>query len=377
MANGDYSGWAFKELTPGSSASTQTAQSQPDPLIGQHSPEDYATLTSQQAIQRMHDQGLMPDVGKAQDIFTTALARAQDYQKTQAEKLQQLLPTIQTATGKESLVTLEAKERAQVAEQQKQIEAGPGALAIATAQTSAGKPGYVAPLPEADQQMLDTLTRGYNAVNDLGDSFNYMMSGKPKVDKDGHPVTPPPGVGGQWRSLGGRLAWYGDASSQSALNFARQREAAFIPISRAVMGEVGATPAKQQMVELSLEKGLPHVQDDEETGNNQIFNYKKSIMEQLQTLYNNRSGNYDTSKISEAIARYNSDFMSPTTQAWNPIQTSKTVALGSSNVAQNVYDNVNKGALAGMNNPQPAVTPQPQETPIIGMPGQSGASGSW
>lgn len=373
--NGDFSGWSFKEVTPPSGSPTASqAQSQADPQLGRYSPQDYASLVTQQAIQRMHDQGLMPEVGKAQDTFTTALNRALDFQKTQAEKLAEVSPTIQTSTGLKSPLVVAEQQKAAVALQKEQIEAGPGAVAQAAENVAAGKPGQVKPLPEADQQKLDMLTQGYNSVNDLSSSFNYMMSGKPQATKDGTPVQGPQlGTGGQWRSLGGHLRWFADATSSSALNFDRQREQSMIPIARAVLGEVGATPTKAQMVDMALQMGLPRIQDDEETGNNQIFNYKRTIMEQLQTLRDNRAGNYDTSKIDAAIARYNSDFISPTTQAWNPIQTSKGVALGNSQVAQNVMDNVNKGALAGMNNnAQPAVTPQPTPlpTPAVGMFGQ-------
>lgn len=383
MANGDLSGWSFQELTPSSTATAPANQPQVEPQIGQHTPEDYATLTTQQAIQRMHDQGLMPEVGKAQDIFTTALARAQDYQKTQAEtsieyqkQLQRLVPSIPTAAGKESLVSLEEKEKAQVAEQQRQFEQGPGAAATAAAQTAAGKPGLVQRLPEADQQKLDMLTHGYDAVNDLSSSFNYMMSGKPKVDQDGHPVAPPTGTGGQWASLGGHLRWYADATSGTALNFDRQREQSMIPIARAVLGEVGATPTKAQMVDMALQMGLPRVQDDEETGNNQIYNYKKTILDQLQTLHDNRVGTYDTSAIDAAIAKYNSDFRAPTTQAWNPIQTSKGVALGTSQIANATMNNLNQGALRGTPQPQQAGGQAPSgagsPTPLWAQGGQPG-----
>ena len=149
-----------------------------------------------------------------------------------------------------------------------------------------------------------------------------------------------------------------------------------IPIARAVLGEVGATPTKTQQVDMALAMGLPRIQDDEETGNNQIFNYKKTIIRQLQNLRDNRFGNYDTSKIDGAIAKYNSDFLSPTTQSWNPIQTSKGVISGTSQVANATMDNVNKGATAGLNVATAGVAPPtnaaPQATtpyPITGTPG--------
>ena len=380
MANGsDLSGWSFQELTPGSSTPA-TDQAQVEPQIGKHTPEDYATLTTQNAVQRMHDQGLMPEVGTAQDIFKTALSRAQDFQKSQAEvsteyqkQLQRLVPSIPTPAGKESLVSLEEKEKAAVAQQKTQFEQGPGAMATAAAQAAAGHPGLVKELPEADTQKLDMLTHGYDAVNDLSGSFNYMMSGKPQVDNNGKPVAPPLGTGGQFASLGGHLRWFADATSASALNFDRQREQSMIPIARAVLGEVGATPTKAQMVDMALQMGLPLIQDDQETGNNQIYNYKKTILDQLKTLHDNRTGNYDTSKSDAAIAKYNSDFRSPTTQAWNPIQTSKSVVLGNSQAAQNAYANVNQGALAGTYNAQPTgyvsgygtASGGPQQPPVI------------
>lgn len=366
MADTDYSNWQFQDITPAPRAqpadqSAQQAQTQVQPDILRHTPEDYATLTTQQAIQNLHDLGGMPEVGTVQDIFKGALQRAQDKQaelKTEYQKqLQRVLPSIPTPAGKQSLLSVEEQEKAAVAEQQKQFEQGPGAAATAAAQTAAGRPGLISDLPQADREKLDMLTHGYDAVNDLSSSFNYMMSGKPKVDADGHSVNPPLGVGGQFQSLGGHARWFADASSASALNFDRQREATMIPIARAVLGEVGATPTKQAMVEMALSMGLPRIQDDEETGNNQIYNYKKSILEQLQTMHNNRVGRFDTSAIDSAIANLHSDFDAPTTQHWNPIQSTKGIAYGTSQPADATMNNVNSGALKGSVLPQPAGTP--------------------
>jgi hypothetical protein len=199
------------------------------------------------------------------------------------------------------------------------------------------------------------MTNGYDAVNNLGDYFNKMME-KPAI-----------GVGGQIRSLGGAMHVFADATSPEALAFSRAADAALVPIGRGVMGETGASPTKESMIDLAKTTTMPRIQDSNITGNQGVFQLKQRIMQNLQNLRDNRANNhFDTTAIDKAIAKYNSNFMSPDVQKYNPLLKTNNplVQVGSSDQANAAIANVTTGANAGVQVQNQAVQ-QPQ--------GQAGA----
>lgn len=339
-----------------------------EPNIVKHTPDTYAGLTGQQALIRMWNQGLYPTPDDIKSIESSALSRSQDFRKGVAEKQQaeqiareheiyELSPltdakgnVLKDAQGNPvSPTQLKAQEEGQVALQKEQAEQGPSAAAAAARQGLVGK-AVLNKLPDTESDKLAMYTNGYNSVNDLGNAFSTMMAGghsstAPVVGKDDNPAF---GTGGFWRSLGGKLSWVAENTSPAALNFVRQRDISNIPIARSVLGETGATPTKEAMMEKAETLLLPRVQDDELTGNAQLFNFKRSIINNLQTLFNVNKGKYDTSQISEALANLHSDFDSAAVQRWNPVNQQALVGNGMTAPAKETTQNVNAGANKGI-----------------------------
>src|SRR4029077_14155530 len=213
--------------------------------------------------------------------------------------------------------------------------------------------GEIQKLGGDDLAKLDAMTNGYDAVNNLGDYFNKMME-KPHL-----------GVGGQIKSLGGAMHVFADATSQEALAFSRAADAALVPIGRGVMGETGASPTKEAMIELAQHTTMPRIQDSDITGNQGVFQLKQRIMQNMQNLRANRANHFDTTSIDKAIAKYNSNFMSPDVQKYDPLHSNQPlVQSGSSDQANAAIANVNTGANAGVQ-AQNQTVQQPQ--------GQAGA----
>jgi hypothetical protein len=160
---------------------------------------------------------------------------------------------------------------------------------------------------------------------------------------------------------------FADATSPEALAFSRAADAALVPIGRGVMGETGASPTKESMIELAKTTTMPRIQDSDITGNQGVFQLKQRIMQNLQNLRDNRANNhFDTTAIDKAIAKYNSNFMSPDVQKYNPLlkTSNPLVQVGSSDQANAAIANATTGANAGVQVQNQAVQ-QPQ--------GQAGA----
>jgi hypothetical protein len=160
---------------------------------------------------------------------------------------------------------------------------------------------------------------------------------------------------------------FADATSPEALAFSRAADAALVPIGRGVMGETGASPTKESMIDLAKTTTMPRIQDSNITGNQGVFQLKQRIMQNLQNLRDNRANNhFDTTAIDKAIAKYNSNFMSPDVQKYNPLlkTSNPLVQVGSSDQANAAIANATTGANAGVQVQNQAVQ-QPQ--------GQAGA----
>jgi hypothetical protein len=322
---------------------------QPD--MTKHDPVTFAALTGQRMLEAQHAQNLLPTADDIKAIESKALEDANNYHRTVAEQAQkersqlgarQLAVT--PAVTKEgvpipgsSIAEQEETVRRQSQEAQKQWE----------------QTGEIQKLGGDDLAKLDAMTNGYDAVNNLGDYFNKMME-KPHL-----------GVGGQIKSLGGTMHVFADATSPEALAFSRAADAALVPIGRGVMGETGASPTKESMIELAKTTTMPRIQDSDITGNQGVFQLKQRIMQNLQNLRDNRANNhFDTTAIDKAIAKYNSNFLSPDVQKYNPLlkTSNPLVQSGNSDQANAAIANATTGANAGVQN-------QPVQQP----PGQAGA----
>jgi len=336
---------------------------QPD--VTKHDPITYAGLTGQRALELQHAQGLLPTPDDIKAIEKDALAKAQEFHQHIAEQQQQAQTEIVKRQAAIKTGTLAAEEATKTAaqQQQKQWEQGPGAVAQAAEIQKAGGSGEIVALPEGDLAKLDAITGAYDSVHNLGAYFNKMME-KPHM-----------GVGGQIKSLGGHLQVFADATSPEALAFARAKDAALVPIGRGVMGETGASPTKEAMIELAQHTTMPRIQDDELTGNQGTFQLKQKIMENLYNMRNNRLGRMDTTAIDRAIAHYGSDFNSPDVQKYNPlISNQPLVQSGSSYQANAAIANATTGANAGVQvQNQPVQQPQGQAGAYTTPPGYTAA----
>jgi hypothetical protein len=324
---------------------------QPD--MTKHDPITYAGLTGQRMLELQHNQGLLPTPDDIKAIESKALEDANNYHRTVAEQAQKersqlgaRQAAVTPAVTKEgvpipgsSIAEQEETVRRQSAEAQKQWE----------------QTGEIQKLGGDDLAKLDAMTNGYDAVNNLGDYFNKMME-KPHL-----------GVGGQIKSLGGAMHVFADATSPEALAFSRAADAALVPIGRGVMGETGASPTKEAMIELAKTTTMPRIQDSDITGNQGVFQLKQRIMQNLQNLRDNRANNhFDTTAIDKAIAKYNSNFMSPDVQKYNPLlkTSNPLVQSGNSDQANAAIANATTGANAGV---------QVQNQPVQQPQGQAGA----
>jgi len=356
----DLSGATLSELqVEGDIAPRADLVSVPDqqPDITKHTPDTYAGLTGQRALERLHGQGLLPTADDIKAIESKALEDANNYHRTVAEQAQKersqlgaRQAAVTQAVTKEgvpipgsSIAEQEEAVRRQSQEAQKQWE-----------QTV-----EIQKLGGDDLAKLDAMTNGYDAVNNLGGYFNKMME-KPHL-----------GVGGQIKSLGGAMHVFADATSPEALAFSRAADAALVPIGRGVMGETGASPTKESMIELAKTTTMPRIQDSDITGNQGVFQLKQRIMQNLQNLRDNRANNhFDTTAIDKAIAKYNSNFMSPDVQKYNPLlkTSNPLVQSGNSDQANAAIANATTGANAGVQVQQPqgqagAYTTPPSYTP--------------
>jgi hypothetical protein len=329
---------------------------QPD--MTKHDPITFAALTGQRMLEAQHGQDLLPTRDDIKGIEAKALEDANNYHRTVAEQAQKersqlgaRQAAVTQAVTKEgvpipgsSIAEQEETVRRQSQEAQKQWE----------------QTGEIQKLGGDDLAKLDAMTNAYDAVDNLGGYFNKMME-KPHL-----------GVGGQIKSFGGHLQVFADATSPEALAFSRAKDAALVPIGRGVMGETGASPTKESMIELAQNTTMPRIQDDELTGNQGTFQLKQRIMQNLQNLRDNRANNhFDTTSIDKAIAKYNSNFMSPDVQKYNPlISNQPLVQSGNSDQANAAINNLNAGANAGVQTPlgsgdiyNPIAVQQPQQPP--------------
>src|SRR6516162_8369110 len=304
----------FTEDAPRAELVQQPVDQQPD--ITKHRPNDYAALTAQQALQTTYGQGLMPTREQIFGIYDQALKDANQFHSHLAEQQASAITELQKRQQALPILAAEKATEASVQEQQKQFEQGAGAVAQAKQQ---GGSGLVQRLGPDDLTKLDAFATSYNSVNDLGQYFNKMME-KPHL-----------GVGGQWKSLAGKMRLFADATSPEALAFDRARESSIVPVGRGVMGETGASPTKESMIQIAEALNLPRIQDDEETGNQGIFMLKKRIMQNLQAFRDDRyNAGFDTTSIDRQIGKLNSDFASDNTQKWDPLRTAPIVQAGTS-----------------------------------------------
>jgi hypothetical protein len=337
------------------------------PNMTVHDPVTFAALTGQRMLEAQHAQNLLPTPDDIKAVEAKALEDANNYHRTVAEQAQKergqlgarqaavTRPTNeQGAVIGPSIAEREEAVRTAAAEQKEQWGQGPGAVAQAQQIQQAGGSGKVAALSETDQQKLDAITNGYDAVNNLQQYFNKMME------------KPTTGVGGQIRSLGGAMHVFADATSPEALAFSRAADAALVPIGRGVMGETGASPTKESMIELAKTTTMPRIQDSNITGNQGSFQLKQRIMQNLYNMRANRYPNIDTTNIDRAIARYGADFNSPEVQKYNPLlkTSDPLVQVGNSNQANAAIANATTGANAGV---------QVQNQPVQQPQGQAGA----
>jgi hypothetical protein len=323
------------------------------PNMTVHDPVTFSGLTGQRMLEMKHAQNLVVTPDEINAIEDKALEDANNYHRTVAEQAQKersqlgarqaaVTPAVTQAgvpIPGSSIAEQEETVRRQSAEAQKQWE----------------QTGEIQKLGGDDLAKLDAMTNGYDAVNNLGDYFNKMME-KPHL-----------GVGGQLKSIGGKLQAVADATSPEALAFSRASDAALVPIGRGVMGETGASPTKESMIELAKTITMPRVSDDELTGNQGVFQLKQRIMQNLQNFRDNRVNNhFDTTAIDKAIAKYNSNFISPDVQKYNPLAQSNQGLVQSGNSAQAnaAIANLNAGANAGV---------QVQNQPVQQPQGQAGA----
>jgi hypothetical protein len=307
---------------------------QPD--MTKHDPVTYAGLTGQRMLELQHNQGLLPTPDDIKAVEAKALEDANNYHRTVAEQAQKersqlgarqaaVTPAVTQAgvpIPGSSIAEQEETVRRQSQEAQKQWE-----------ETS-----EIHALPDADVAKLDAITNGYDAVNNLQQYFNKMME-KPHL-----------GVGGQIKSLGGTMHVFADATSPEALAFSRAADAALVPIGRGVMGETGASPTKESMIDLAKTTTMPRIQDSDITGNQGSFQLKQRIMQNLYNMRANRLGHFDTTSIDRAIAKYGADFNSPDVQKYNPLlkTSNPLVQVGSSDQANAAIANVTTGANAGV-----------------------------
>jgi hypothetical protein len=346
----------FTEEPPG--AFVQDPDVQPDMV--KHDPNTFAALTGQSALKTLYQQGLSPTGDDIKAIEAKALESANDYHKTLAQQEQAASLEIQKRQALVQTGTLASEETIKAAiaqakeEAQKQFEQGPGAVATAKAQ---GGSGLIQRLPDADVSKLDGYAGAYDTVSNL---HAYFKNG----------IQNTPGAGGVLRSLIGGFFTQPALTSPQYRAFKAYAEGSISPIARGVLGDVPVAATKENIMERLGTNVMPDIDNDNDaSGGQKVFLLKQRIMQNLQDFRDDRANNgFDTTAIDRQIGKFNSDFMSKTTQHYNPLANSgiPLVQTGTSAQANATIASTNAGANAGitpMRPTGPGGTPSTMPTP--------------
>jgi hypothetical protein len=346
------------------------ADTQPD--IVKHDSNTFAALTAQSALSTMYQQGLQPTGDDIKGIYSKALQDSAEYHRSIAEEQERAQLELKKRATAVQAGVLSAEEQvrteAEIKKQQQleQFRQGPSAAALAEQQ---GGKGLVAKLPETDLARLDGLVSGYDTASNLHNYFDQMAQKTV-------------GAGGVLKSgMLGTIA-RPELTSPEYRNFNAYLESSIVPLGRGVFGDA-AVAATKENIQAQMKDMLPNPTDNPLSGGNKIYMLKDRIMQNLQTLRDDRAAaGFDTTPIDRQIGRINSDLRSDRMTSLNPLKTQPVVQTGTSNVATATMDaqlirsaqqqQQNQSYVGGSMLPNPAQQPglpaqQPAQQPPLSL----------
>jgi hypothetical protein len=328
---------------------------QPD--ITKHSPDIYAGLTGQKALERLHSQGLLPTADDIKGIESEALKAANEFHARLAEQQSQAQLEIQKRQAAVASGTLSAEEKTRAAvdiakqQAQEQWKQGPSAAAVAAAQPGGLGAGEIKQLPDTDRKDFAGYFGAFNTIQNLHDLFHQM-------------VQKTPGAGNVVTSLAGLTTPIANLTSDEARTYHAYAESSLVPLAKGVMGDA-ATAAAKDRIQANLLSGLPTMTDSLVSGGHKIYTLLDRNMTEMQNQRDLLRGNgYDTTSLDSKILDAQQYMKSPQVQMYNPFKRDAIVQSGTSDQANAAIANVTTGANAGLQVQNQAVQ-QPQ--------GQAGA----
>jgi hypothetical protein len=360
-----YAGYSLVESAPPTEAPRAELVPQLEdvvPDLKQHTPDQFAGLTGQQAVARLHAQNLQPTIETITGIENEALKSAIDYHKSLAieqERKQQELALRQAAITSGTLAAEEqTRAKVELAKQQAQQQwaQGPSAVAAAAAQPGGFASGQIKGMDRPDQKDFAGYIGAFHTIKNLHGLFQNM------VDKT-------VGAGGELHSLLGLTTPIVNMTSDEARTYRAYAESSLVPLAKGVMGDAATSAAKDKIQENML-SGLPGITDNLASGGHKIYALLDRNYNEMKTQRDILHGNgVDTSSIDSQILDAQDYMQRPEVQALNPFRKEAPVQQGVSDQSKAVMDNVNAGANAGIDT-QPLGTgwsmggqPAPQQPP--------------
>lgn len=332
MPVGDISGWTFQEAAP---QAAQPAQNQlPQADITKHDPQTYASLTTNQAIQNLHDQGLMPEVGTGQDIYKQALQDANQYHSRLAEQQEAANVELQKRQAAVSSGVLGQEKATEAAVELKKTEA----------LQQWEQTGKIDRPSDQDESRVNGFVNGYNTADTLQKYHTQMASTTP-------------GAGGWLRSNVLGFVMQPNITSQESKDFNAYLESGIVPLGRGVFGDAAAAATKDT-IQQNMRDMLPNTSDNPLSAGHKTFMLKDRIMQNLITDRSTAIANNKNPAIWDAaIGRLSGDYNSQATRQFAPgfMNQNPLVTQGTSDQTNAYINNLNAGANAGVN--APATTP--------------------
>jgi hypothetical protein len=338
---------------------------QPD--ITKHSPDTYAGLTGQKALERLHSQGLLPTADDIKAIESEALKAANEFHARLAEQQSQAQLEIKKRQIAVESGTLSAEEKTkagvEIAKQraQEQWKQGPSAAAVATAQPGGLEAGEIKQLPDTDRKDFSGYFGAFDTIKNLHDLFHQM-------------VQKTPGAGNVVTSLAGLTTPIANLTSDEARTYHAYAESSLVPLAKGVMGDA-ATSAAKDRIQANLLSGLPTITDSLVSGGHKIYTLLDRNMNEMQTQRDLLRGNgYDTTSLDTKILDAQNYMKRPEVQMYNPFKREAIVQSGTSDQANAAISNATAGANAGVQvQNQPVQQPQGQAGAYTTPPGYTAA----
>ena len=347
----DLSGATLSELQVGGDTAPRAdlvsvPNQQPD--ITKHSPDTYAGLTGQRALERLHGQGLVPTADDIKAIENEALKAANEFHSRIAEQQSQAQLEIQKRQAAVTSGTLSAEEKTRAAvdiakqQAQEQWKQGPSAAAVAAAQPGGIGAGEVKALDPSDRKDFAGYFGAFDTIKNLHDLFHQM-------------VQKTPGAGSAVWSLAGLTTPIANLASDEARTYHAYAESSLVPLAKGVMGDA-ATSAAKDKIQANMLSGLPTITDSLASGGHKIYTLLDRNLNEMQTQRDLLRGNgFDTSSIDTKLVDAQNYMKRPEVQMYNPFKGGQPIVQSGTSDQANA--NLNAGANAGVQVPSAGFHP--------------------